>query len=329
MTDNTIVVFRGDIQVTKLILDHFKNAPKIPLADLFLLKILKSYATTLSDSVREYLGQFDARLKKPRKDFCVLQTRDTLKHVVGQLYVKRYFQEKAKVQAVDMFKSIKVGLKQMIQVVDWLADTDRNAAKKKVDNIIGFIGYPDFQYNDTFLSDLYDFHVDSFKWLDNNVQYRNALVQGQKEAIISKPEKVWYGDGSFHINAFFNMIENTMTYSAGMLQSPFFHAHKPMSMNYGSAGSIIGHEITHGFDSQGHCFDFNGNYNDWWSNASFEGFKNLSRCYVEQYSKPFMGHDVSDLFLSFIIQVTLYLLSFCTVFFFIKLLQFQFENKVS
>ena len=42
---------------------------------------------------------------------------------------------------------------------------------------------------------------------------------------------------------------------AGILHDYFFNPDSPSYLNYGALGGIIGHEMTHGFDSSGHRFD--------------------------------------------------------------------------
>jgi endothelin-converting enzyme/membrane metallo-endopeptidase-like protein 1 len=57
-----------------------------------------------------------------------------------------------------------------------------------------------------------------------------------------------------------------------------------MYLNYGAMGSVIGHEITHGFDDEGSQFDAYGNLENWWSNDTLQHFHNLSQCFIDQYS---------------------------------------------
>jgi neprilysin len=54
-------------------------------------------------------------------------------------------------------------------------------------------------------------------------------------------------------------------------------------MNYGAIGSIIGHEITHGFDDQGSQFDKNGNVVDWWQPDTKKAYLDKARCIIGQY----------------------------------------------
>jgi neprilysin len=55
-------------------------------------------------------------------------------------------------------------------------------------------------------------------------------------------------------------------------------------MNYGAIGSIIGHEITHGFDDKGRQFDENGNVVDWWQADTKKAFLEKARCIIDQYA---------------------------------------------
>lgn len=54
-------------------------------------------------------------------------------------------------------------------------------------------------------------------------------------------------------------------------------------MNYAIIGSVIGHEITHGFDDQGRQFDKNGKLADWWAPTTNEKFNKKAECIINQY----------------------------------------------
>lgn len=80
-----------------------------------------------------------------------------------------------------------------------------------------------------------------------------------------------------------NFQSFSLEFPAGILQGQFFSAERPMFMNFGAIGSIIGHEITHGFDDQGKQFDENGNLFDWWDGKTTEAYLEKARCIIEQY----------------------------------------------
>lgn len=55
-------------------------------------------------------------------------------------------------------------------------------------------------------------------------------------------------------------------------------------LEFGAIGTILGHELTHGFDNLGRKFDINGNLKNWWSQASLKEFKKRSNCIKKQYN---------------------------------------------
>ncbi|GFR02308.1 endothelin-converting enzyme 1, partial [Trichonephila clavata] len=63
------------------------------------------------------------------------------------------------------------------------------------------------------------------------------------------------------------------------------------SINFGSIGVFIGHELTHAFDDTGSLYDKYGNLHQWWKNSTIKNFQQQAQCFVEQYS----NYDVQGL----------------------------------
>jgi neprilysin len=69
-------------------------------------------------------------------------------------------------------------------------------------------------------------------------------------------------------------------------------------LNFGAIGSVIGHEITHGFDDEGSQFDSVGNLVDWWGEDTKSAFLEKARCIIEQYgnyTEPNVGLNLNGI----------------------------------
>lgn len=95
-------------------------------------------------------------------------------------------------------------------------------------------------------------------------------------------DKTWF-EGPAVVNAFYNPNGNEMVYPAAILQGVFYQYGLPRSVNMGAIGSVMGHELTHGFDDQGSQYDAKGRLREWWSNASRQKYREKSECFVKQY----------------------------------------------
>ena len=68
-------------------------------------------------------------------------------------------------------------------------------------------------------------------------------------------------------------------------------------MNYAGIGSVISHEITHGFDDSGRQFDKTGNLIDWWEATTKENYVKRAQCIINQYKNytvKSIGKNVSQ-----------------------------------
>ena len=92
------------------------------------------------------------------------------------------------------------------------------------------------------------------------------------------------------VNAYYNPTTNEITFPAAILRPPFFDMAADDAVNYGGIGSVIGHEISHGFDDSGRQYDGDGNLRDWWTAEDGTKFKQRAAALVKQFS----GYTVLD-----------------------------------
>ena len=86
------------------------------------------------------------------------------------------------------------------------------------------------------------------------------------------------------VNACYYASFNQIILPIGMFQLPFFNVKFPPAFNFGALGSIMAHELTHGFDNDGRKYDSFGNLVSWWNNATTKRFEKLAECFEDQYA---------------------------------------------
>jgi putative endopeptidase len=86
------------------------------------------------------------------------------------------------------------------------------------------------------------------------------------------------------VNAAYNPQTNSIDITAAIVQAPFYKPGADTAVNYCTIGAVIGHELTHGFDSFGRQYGPAGNLRDWWTPQATADFKQRTDVLVEQYS---------------------------------------------
>ena len=71
------------------------------------------------------------------------------------------------------------------------------------------------------------------------------------------------------------------------------------ALNYAAIGSVIGHEISHGFDNNGRKRDKKGLLRSWWNNSTVTKYLERAQCFIDQYNNfsvpELAGMDVTHL----------------------------------
>ncbi|HEV7395979.1 MAG TPA: M13 family metallopeptidase [Pyrinomonadaceae bacterium] len=214
----------------------------------------------------------------PRWKRCVSGTDRVLGEALGEVYVKKAFPPAAKARALEMVKNLEAALKDDLGTLSWMSDATRTQAITKLDAFLNKIGYPDRW------RDYSTYHVDRGAYVLN--RFKAAEFGNRRDlAKVNKPvDRMEWGMSPPTLNAYYNPQINEIVFPAGILQPPFFDADADDAFNYGGIGSVIGHEMTHGFDDQGAQFDATGNLKNWWADADLKAFKERAECVINQFN---------------------------------------------
>lgn len=213
----------------------------------------------------------------PRWQRCVQATDRELGEALGQYYVQRNFPPEAKASALLMVHNLIDALHADLSTLDWMSPATREQAIKKLNAINLKIGYPDKW------RDYSAYKVDRGPYVEN-VLRGNSFEFARDIAKIGKPvDRTEWGMTPPTVNAYYNPSMNEIVFPAGILQPPFFNPHADDAINYGGIGSVIGHEMTHGFDDQGAKFDGQGNLKNWWTPEDLKNFQARGECIVKQF----------------------------------------------
>lgn len=197
--------------------------------------------------------------------------------LLGQEYVKAKFSEEAKQKATDLIHNLIVSLGNRIDSLDWMSDSTKMLAHKKLDAIMVKVGYPDKWKDYTGLV------------LDRTSYYTNVYnaVSFEKKRDLAKigkeVDRTEWGMTPQTVNAYYNPSNNEIVFPAAILQAPFFDPRADNAVNYGGIGVVIGHELTHGFDDQGRLYDAVGNLNPWWTPSDSAKFVAHTDLMVKHY----------------------------------------------
>ena len=200
--------------------------------------------------------------------------------VMSVYYGRKYFGEEAKTDVTGMIDRIKNVYRGRLQKNNWLTEGTRNKAIEKLDKMKVFVGYQEDVDPGT-----KELHLDPnksfFELSEDIAQFGKRYTIDHFDEPIDKNK--WSGS-AFDINAYYNPESNSINFPAGILQAPFYDKNQSTEKNYGGIGVVIGHEITHAFDSNGADYDENGDMHNWWTKADSKAFDKRIKAFEDQWN---------------------------------------------
>jgi putative endopeptidase len=263
--------------------------------DWLAFHLIEAYGEELPRALAEERFAFFGKVlsgtlqQRPRWQRGVLVVDGLLGDAVGQIYAERYFSTEAKAQVQAMVANLIAAYRKRIEALSWMDPATKSEAQAKLSTLYVGIGYPETWH------DYSSFEVkadDIFGniWRGNLSDYRREVAR------LGKPvdRKEWSMTPQT-VNAVNLPLQNALNFPAAILQPPFFDPLAPAAANYGAIGSIIGHEISHTFDTEGSTFDSKGRVRNWWTPADLAHFEAATAQLAAQYDtyKPFPDLSVN------------------------------------
>ena len=191
-------------------------------------------------------------------------------HPLGQVYVAKHFTPETKRDAEDLVHRIRAEFRERVEKNTWLEPKTRDCCAQKLDAARIVVGYPEdwIDYSSV------DIRRDDYL---GNAMRSNEFNARRDLAKLGKPVVPdGFDDPTATlptvVNAAYSTGRNGIEITAAFLQAPFFDAKTDPASNYCALGAVIGHEITHGFDSQGRLYDDKGNLSNWWTDVDTQRF---------------------------------------------------------
>lgn len=260
--------------------------------------LINRYSEQLPEKFGEELFSFTKWLsgateRKPRWKRVISSEQEAMGELLGQLYVKKYFDSSSKSKYEKMAGEITEAFKNRILKLEWMSDSTKQKAITKLNAIHRKIGYPDKW------KDFSTMKISDESFLQNMINASRWWAQYQI-AKLGKPvdRDEWFMFPQTY-NAYYNPSNNEIVFPAAAFIIPGYQDHDlDDAVMYGYAGaSYIGHEITHGFDDQGRLYDAEGNLHNWWTSADSAAFAQRAALIVKQFNEyePLPGYHINGL----------------------------------
>jgi endothelin-converting enzyme len=291
-----------------------EKTPRATIQALIMITAYSSFAPYLAGTGKPEVDRWD---------FCFNYIDRSLGWMASKFFVDVAYNNETKDFFKTMAEELRESFSERAKSHDWIGEETQVRIQEKIDEIIPKIGYPDHVsvtlsstinalliiycgqkpdlLDPTALADYYSPINITSSLYDNVVSIRRWVVCNAWTLLLEKTDiRVWpeFQVHSFIPNARYGFNYNHIVIPSGFTQAPFFYPDAPSYLTYGSAGTIVGHEITHGFDSNGRLWNNDRQYKTWWDDQSVAAFENRTECFIQQYSKfeaiDYLGENASN-----------------------------------
>ncbi|HEY2726908.1 MAG TPA: M13 family metallopeptidase, partial [Parafilimonas sp.] len=259
-------------------LDTWKDYLKYRVANEFSAALPNVFGKTSFEFIKLFSG---ATERRPRWKRIISNEQNVMGELLGQIYVKKYFNDSAKARYTTLVENIRTALKNRIEKLDWMSDSTKQKALAKLAVVNKKVGYPDKWKDFSSLKITPDSYFQNL--VNADIFWHNYNINK-----LGKPvDKTEWGMYPQTYNAYYDPSNNEIVLPAAAFIIPgYSDAELDDAVVYGyMAASTIGHELTHGFDDEGRQYDAQGDLKGWWTSEDSTKFTQRANMLADQFSK--------------------------------------------
>ena len=269
----------------------FKNFKEIFNAETFEMYKSWAYVTTLmgncsllSEELRDLGGAFRRAISgvaanSSAEKFAYQLASSMYSEPVGLYYGEKYFGEEAKKDITEIVQQIVATYQKRIATNDILEQATKDKAILKLSKMGLKLAYPD-RVEEIYSKLVFD---ESKSLFDIVSSLKRIRLEDNFSKLNQEVDRTHWAMPGHMVNACYDPFVNDITFPAAILQAPFYSIKQTRSENLGGIGAVIGHEISHAFDSNGAKCDELGNLNNWWTKADERKFNKKVNAMIKQF----------------------------------------------
>ncbi len=276
-------------------LNGIYNSENLEDIKAYMLSSLVTGYVTITDepAFREHQRlareRFGISESKPDDELAVDFVHGNLSVPVSKIYVSKYVPESAKKEVEEIIRQTVKYYRSMLEKEDWLSEATRKKAIEKLDSMRLNCAYPDkwVDFSEFEITEDMNFY-DAVKALEK-YKFRKYF---QERLNTKVDHDLWINDVVV-VNAYYQPLENSINIIAGIIGGDFYNSEMSHEEKLGGIGMVIGHEISHAFDTNGAQFGKTGNLESWWTDEDYAHFKKRSDKLIK-YLDTFKVDDSGD-----------------------------------
>ena len=220
---------------------------------------------------------------KPDEEVAYELAREIFRDSFARLYIDRYLNAEIKAEITGFCEDAVETYREMLSETEWLSEETRKEAINKLDHLKINAVYPEKWEDDSM------YHVtgkeDGGTYIDALNDIRNSNREKELSKINGKVDRELWDLDILETNAFYSPEDNSINIIPGFFCDASYRSDMSIEEKYGALGSVIGHEISHAFDTDGAQYDADGNYADWWTEEDYAAFMERAGKLVDYYDQ--------------------------------------------